>query len=100
LGVSVKQLFKGKAAAAVAFRPGVAPGFQADAARAIAAGRYLIFGGEEEGTATLLLSGAPRLVAVVRKEPDLPRKLPAFEVLSLREASADIDGEREMLSRL
>lgn len=96
----MKHMFKRKAAAAVAFRPGVAPGFQAEAARAIAAGRYLIFGGAEEGTATLLLNGAPRLVAVVRMAPDEYRKLPGFEVLSIREAGSDIAGEREALSLL
>jgi hypothetical protein len=84
----------------VAFRPGVAPDLRAGAEKAIAAGRYLIFGGEEEGTATLLLSSEPRLVAVVRKAADEPGRTPAFDVLSVREAQADLDREREELSQL
>lgn len=94
------QVFKRKVAAMVAFRPGVAPGLRAGAERAITAGRYMIFGGVEEGTATLLLSGEPRLVAVVRKASDEPGRVPSFEVLSVREAGLDIDREREELGQL
>ncbi len=84
----------------VAFRPGVASDLRMGAEQAITAGRYVIFGGAEEGTATLLLSGEPRLVAVVRKAADEPGRTPAFDVLSVREAQADIDREREELSQL
>jgi hypothetical protein len=84
----------------VAFRPGIAPDLRAGTEKAIAAGRYLIFGGKEEGTATLLLNSEPRLVAVVRKAADEPGRTPAFDVLSVREAQADLDREREELSQL
>jgi hypothetical protein len=94
------QVFKRRAAAMVAFRPGIAPDLRVGAEKAIAAGRYLIFGGEEEGTATLLLSSEPRLVAVVRKAADEPGHTPSFDVLSVREAQADLDREREELSQL
>lgn len=94
------QVFKRKAAAVVAFRPGVSPGLRTDAEEAIRAGRYMIFGGLEEGTATLLLNGGRRLVAVVCKAADEPRREPSFDVLSVREAGPDIDREREELGRL
>jgi hypothetical protein len=96
----VKQVFKRKAAAVVAFRSGVEQDFRDVAEQAIAAGRYVIFGGVEEGTATLLLSAQPRLVAVVRKAADEPGRAASFDVLSVREAGPDIDREREELGQL
>ena len=96
----MRQVFKRKASAMVAFRSSVAHDLRDGAEKAIVAGRYLIFGGEEEGTATLLLSGDPRLVAVVRKAVDEPGHMPSFDVLSVRQAQADIDREREELSQL
>ena len=100
MGVAVRQVFKRRAAAMVAFRPGIAPDFREGAETAITAGRYVIFGGEEEGTATLLLSGEPRLVAVVRKAADEPGHTQSFDVLSVREAQAALDRAREELSLL
>lgn len=94
------QVFKRKAATVVAFRPGVSPGLRTGAEEAIRAGRYMIFGGAEEGTATLLLSGEPRLVAVVRKASDEPGRVLSFDVLSVREVGPDIDREREELGQL
>ena len=94
------RVFSRKAAAHVVFRAGVEPALRVGAERAITAGRYVIFGGVEEGTATLLLNGDPRLVAVVRKAADDAGGVPSFEVLSVREAEADIDREREELSHL
>lgn len=96
----MKRVFKRKAAAIVAFRSGVEPGFRDVAEQAIAAGRYTIFGGVEEGTATLLLAAQPRLVAVVRKAADQPGEVPSFDVLSVREAGPDIAQEREELGQL
>ena len=96
----MKQVFKRKAAAVVAFRSDVEQGFRDVAEKAIAAGRYAIFGGVEEGTATLLLGAQPRLVAVVRKAMDERRRIPSFDVLSVREAGPDISREREELSLL
>lgn len=96
----MRKVFKRKAAVTVAFRPEVAPDLRDGAQKAILAGRYMIFGGAEEGTATLLLSGEPRLVAIVRKAAEEPGQAPAFDVLAVREAQADIDREREELSRL
>lgn len=94
------QVFRRRAEARVAFRAGVAPDLRTAAEQAIMAGRYLIFGSAEEGMATLLLSSAPKLVAVVRKEADQPGKIPSFDVQSVRAASADLDREREELSQL
>jgi len=96
----VIQVFKRKVAAMVAFRRDVPPAFRKGTEEAIQAGCYTIFGGVEEGTATLLLGGAPRLVAVVRKAADEPGRVASFEVLSVREAGPDIDREREELAQL
>ena len=94
------QVFRRRVGARVVFRAGIAPDFRAPVEQAIKGGRYLIFGGVDEGTATLLLSCTPRLVAVVRKTPDEPGTIPSFDVESVREAGPDIDREREELSQL